>query len=62
LIKVGDLVKIIKVSTVDDTHLGKIGVLIVNKGVDNSGYPLDKILVNGEKISIYPDGYEVIDD
>ena len=62
MIKVGDMVRIIKISTNDDTHLGKVGILIVSKGVDDCGYPLDQILVGGDKVYIYPDGYEAVND
>lgn len=61
-IKVGDLVRITKIATNDNKHLGKIGVLLILKGVDDCGYPLDKILVDGDKICVYPDGYEAIND
>lgn len=58
--KVGDLVKIIEVSTYDDDVLGKVGILIKQDGVSNDGYPLNQVLVDGKKIYVYPDCYRKV--
>ena len=58
----GDLVRVTKTSAQDSCYLGKVGVLLHDNGVDDCGNPEVYILVAGERILVYPDGYEVIDD
>ena len=62
MIDPGKLVKITKTAVQDSRHLNKLGVLLKDNGVDDCGNPEVYILVDGDKIIVYPDGYEVIDD
>jgi hypothetical protein len=58
----GDLVRVTKTAVQDSRYLGKVGVLLRDNGVDDCGIPEAYILVDGNRILVYPDGYEVIDD
>jgi len=58
----GELVRVTKTAVQDSRHLGKVGVLLHDNGVDDCGLPEVYIYVDGDKINVYPDGYEVIDD
>ena len=60
--KPGQLVRIKKTAVQDRRHLEKVGILLKDNGVDDCGNPEVYILVDGDRILVYPDGYEVIDD
>jgi hypothetical protein len=62
MIDPGKLVKITKTAVQDSRHLNKLGVLLKDNGVDDCGIPEVYILVDSDRIWVYPDGYEVIDD
>ncbi len=62
MINPGQLVRITKTAVQDSRHLQKVGILLKDNGVDDCGNPEVYILVDGDKINVYPDGYEVIDD
>tara|TARA_B100001094_G_C18039567_1_gene724305 strand:+ start:556 stop:759 length:204 start_codon:yes stop_codon:yes gene_type:complete len=62
MIEPGKLVRITKTAVQDSRHLQKVGILLRDNGVDDCGNPEVYILVDGDKIIVYPDGYEVIDD
>tara|TARA_R100000664_G_C2722409_1_gene115474 strand:- start:571 stop:774 length:204 start_codon:yes stop_codon:yes gene_type:complete len=62
MIKPGQLVRIKKTAVQDSRHLEKVGILLKDNGVDDCGNPEVYILVDGDRILVYPDGYEVIDD
>ena len=61
MIEPGQLVRITKTAVQDSRHLRKVGILLKDNGVDDCGNPEVYILVDGDKIIVYPDGYEVID-
>ena len=61
MIKPGDLVRIVKTSVQDSCYLNKVGILLRDHGVDDCGYPEVFILVEGDKICVYPDGYEPVE-
>ena len=62
MIKPGQLVRIKKTAVQDSRHLEIVGILLKDNGVDDCGNPEVYILVDGDRILVYPDGYEVIDD
>ena len=62
MINTGQLVRVTKTTVYDSRHLSKVGVLLRDDGVDDCGLPQVYIYVDGDKIVVYPDGYEVIDD
>ena len=62
MIKPGQLVRIKKTAVQSSRHLEKVGILLKDNGVDDCGNPEVSILVDGDRILVYPDGYEVIDD
>ena len=62
MIKPGQLVRIKKTAVQDSRHLENVGILLKDNGVDDCGNPEVYILVDGDRILVYPDGYEVIDD
>jgi len=59
--KSGDLVRVIKTSVQDSRFLNKMGVLVNQRGVDDCGNPEVFILVEGNIICVYPDGYEMVE-
>ena len=62
MIRTGLLVRVTKTNVHDSKHLNKVGLLLRDDGVDDCGFPEACILVDGDRILVYPDGYEVIDD
>ncbi len=62
MIDPGKLVRITKTAVQDSRHLEKVGILLKDNGVDDCGNPEVYIVVDGDRILVYPDGYEVIDD
>ena len=61
MIEPGKLVRITKTAVQDSRHLQKVGILLRDNGVDDCGNPEVYILVDGDRILVYPDSYEVID-
>ena len=57
----GDLVKVTKTAVQDSRFLNKIGVLVRDNGVDDCGNSEVFILVEGDIICVYPDGYELVE-
>ena len=56
----GDLVKVTMTAVQDSRFLNKIGVLVRDNGVDDCGNSEVFILVEGDIICVYPDGYEAV--
>ena len=57
----GDLVKVTKTAVQDSRFLNKVGVLVRDNGVDDCGNSEVFILVEGDIICVYPDGYELVE-
>ena len=49
-----------KTAVQDSRFLNKIGVLVRDNGVDDCGNSEVFILVEGDIICVYPDGYEAV--
>lgn len=62
MIKSGDLVRITKTAVQDSRFINKVGVLVNDNGVDDCGHPEVFILVEGNIICVYPDGYEHVEE
>ena len=58
----GQLVRVTKTAFDDRRHLSRVGVLLRDDDEDDYGLPWSCIYVDGDRIIVYPDGYEVIDD
>ena len=57
----GDLVRVTKTAVQDSRFLNKMGVLVRDNGVDDCGNSEVFILVEGDIICVYPDGYELVE-